>query len=73
LTITLDDETARWTRVEAAKRDTSMSRLVGELLREHMQRGDDYARAHASYISRNASALTTNGESYPSRDQVHER
>lgn len=34
VTITLDEEVARWVRIEAAKRETSVSRLVGEMLRE---------------------------------------
>jgi hypothetical protein len=34
MAITLDEEVARWARVRAAERDTSVSWLVGELLRE---------------------------------------
>ena len=33
VTITLDEETAKWTRVHAAERDMSLSRFVGEVLR----------------------------------------
>lgn len=33
ITITLDDETARWARITADKRDTSVSKLLGEMLR----------------------------------------
>ena len=36
VTITLDEEVAHWARVEAAKRETSVSRLVGEMLGERM-------------------------------------
>jgi hypothetical protein len=36
VTITLDEDVARWARIWAAERDTSVSRLVGELLREKM-------------------------------------
>ena len=42
VTITLDDETAAWARIEAARRDTSVSRLVGEMLREKMARDNAY-------------------------------
>ncbi|WP_376695235.1 hypothetical protein [Wenzhouxiangella sp. EGI_FJ10305] len=38
VTITLDPETARWARMEAARRNTSVSRLVGEMLAEYRQR-----------------------------------
>jgi hypothetical protein len=37
VTITLDEEVARWARICVAKQDTSLSRLVGELLREKMR------------------------------------
>jgi hypothetical protein len=73
VTITLDDETARWARIEAAKQDTSVSRLVGELLRRHMLDAADYERARRSYMARPAVALTSAGGRYPSRDAVHER
>jgi hypothetical protein len=34
VTITLDEKVARWARIKAAEKDTSVSRLVGEMLRE---------------------------------------
>ena len=34
ITITVDEEVARWARVWAAQQNTSVSRLVGELLRQ---------------------------------------
>jgi hypothetical protein len=73
VTITLDEETARWARIEAAKRDTSVSRLVGELLRRCMVDSANYERARQSYVGRPAVALTSEGGRYPSRDAVHER
>ena len=36
ITITVDEDVARWARIEAAREDTSVSRLVGEMLRERM-------------------------------------
>ena len=36
VTITLDEEVARWARIIAAEQNTSVSRLVGEMLREKM-------------------------------------
>lgn len=38
VTVTLDEEVARWARIEAARRDTSVSRLLGELLKEKMNK-----------------------------------
>lgn len=45
VTITLDEETAPWLRLEAAERNTSVSRLVGELLRERMTGDRSYETA----------------------------
>ena len=36
VTVTLEEEVARWDRVEAARRNTSVSRLLGALLKENM-------------------------------------
>ena len=36
VTVTLEEEVAQWARIEAARRDTSVSRLLGELLKERM-------------------------------------
>ena len=43
--ITMDDTVADWARIEAAKRNTSVSRLIGEVLAEKMRRDDSYAAA----------------------------
>jgi hypothetical protein len=40
VTITLEDDVAEWARIEAARRDTSVSRLLGSLLKEHMSMQD---------------------------------
>ncbi len=36
VTVTLEEEVAQWARIEAARQDTSVSRLLGALLRERM-------------------------------------
>jgi hypothetical protein len=36
VTVTLEEEVAQWARIEAARLDTSVSRLLGELLKERM-------------------------------------
>lgn len=72
VTITLDEETARWARIEAARRDTSVSRLVGDLLREHMLRERNYGEAMDRYLTAGARELKREG-GYPSRDEVHRR
>jgi hypothetical protein len=45
VTITMDDAVADWARIEAARLNTSVSRLVGEMLAEKMRRDDTYAVA----------------------------
>ncbi len=45
VTITMEDSVADWARMEAARRNTSVSRLVGELLAEKMRHDDAYERA----------------------------
>ena len=73
VTITLDEETARWARVEAAMRGTSVSRLVGEMLREHMESVATYERARRSYVRREATVLKTAGGKYSTRDEIYSR
>jgi hypothetical protein len=34
VTVTLEEDVAQWARIEAARRDTSVSRLLGEILKE---------------------------------------
>ena len=36
VTVTLEEDVAQWARIEAARRDTSVSRLLGELLKERI-------------------------------------
>jgi hypothetical protein len=73
VTITLDEETARWARIEAARHDTSVSRWLGELLEERRRASLDYPRARDSYLERTAMPLKSPGTSLPSRDARHER
>ena len=42
VTITVEESALEWARIEAAKRNTSVSRLVGEMLAEKMRRDDAY-------------------------------
>jgi hypothetical protein len=72
VTITLDEETARWARVEAAHRDMSVSRLIGELLREHMRARATYDDAMRRYLARAPAALKETG-GYPTREELHDR
>ena len=73
VTITLDEEVARWARIRAAERDTSLSRLIGEMLRERMQDEAEYQASMDNYFSPSARKLKKEGEKYPGREELHER
>ncbi|MHB1194745.1 MAG: hypothetical protein ACYC6F_17095 [Longimicrobiales bacterium] len=73
VTVTLDEDTARWARLEAARRDTSMSRLLGEILRERMGQEDEYASAWARYLAQVPGVHRRPGQRLPTRDELHER
>ncbi len=45
VTVTMEDSVADWARLEAARRNTSVSRLVGEMLAEKMHHDHAYERA----------------------------
>lgn len=73
VTVTLDEETARWVRVEAAKRDMSVSRFLGQVLAERRRRVEGYEAARAIFMGRKPRRLRAEGERLPSREEVHER
>jgi hypothetical protein len=67
VTITVEDATLEWVRIEAAKRNTSVSRLVGEMLTDKMQHDDAYARALREWVA-DTSSFSSGGKAYPSRE-----
>ncbi|MGH8795853.1 MAG: DUF6364 family protein [Caldimonas sp.] len=72
VTITMEDSVAEWARMEAARRNTSVSRLVGELLAEKMRHDDAYDRALKEWAGRTRT-WKSNGKGYPTRDETHDR
>ena len=73
VTITLDEEVARWARVEAARRDTSVSQMVAQLLREQMLGADEYEAARQRYLAQEARVHRAPGTRFPDRAELHER
>lgn len=73
VTVTLDEETARWARLEAARRDMSVSRLLGEILRREMEGRDAYEAAMSRYLEGSGSALRNRSVPLPTRDELHDR
>ena len=73
VTITLEEEVARWARIMAAKQNTSVSRLVGELLREKMLEEQNYQIAMQQYLSQSLNVLKPQGEKLPVREALYDR
>lgn len=71
VTVTMEERVARWARLEAARKETSVSRLLGAILKERMLEKDGYERAMRRALTRKP-FLKTDGR-YLSREEVHER
>jgi hypothetical protein len=71
VTITLEESVAKWARVEAARKDISVSRLLALILKERMQEKDSYEGAMRRALARGP-FLKSDGR-YLSRDEAHER
>ena len=72
VTISMDEETARWARVEAARNDTSVSQWIGDLLRRQREREASYEAARRAFQGTPPSRLKKRG-AYPPREELHER
>ena len=73
VTVTLDEETALWARLEAARRDVSVSSLIRELLTDHMGAQVSYEGSKQRYLARGSSTLSSKGGRYPERAELHDR
>ena len=74
VTITLDEETAKWARVWAAHNDTSVSKMVGAMLREKMRREDAYWKAYEEWKAiRHIKWPISRGKPYPKREEIYTR
>lgn len=73
VTITLDEKTAAWARVYAAKHNTSVSRMVGEMLEQRMDELLAYDQAMRAFLARAPVRLKRAGKRYPIRDELHDR
>lgn len=72
ITIRISDETARWARRKAADENTSVSRLVGQMLERQMRLSDEYWQAFEHWKELvPEKGLPVSGRW--SREQVHER
>jgi hypothetical protein len=71
ITITLEEDLARWARIEAARGDTSVSRFLADILRDRMMQKANYEVAKRRALARKP-FLKTDGY-YLSREQAHDR
>ena len=72
LTITVEEPDLEWARVEAARRGTSVSRLVGSFITEMRRRDDDYLRSYQAWKA-DTRTWMSDGTPYPQRDTLYER
>ncbi len=73
ITITVEETVARWARVWAARHNSSVSKLVGRLLKDKMEQEQGYQAAMKRDLVREPTMLKEPGTRYPSREALHER
>ncbi len=73
VTITLDERTASWARVEAAKQNVSLSRFVGEMLERRRRESSAYWAAYRAWKAIKPTALRGPGDKYPKREELYDR
>jgi len=73
VTITLDERTAAWARVYAARHNTSVSRMVGEMLQQRMHESHRYEEAMRRFLEKKPLKLNRPPKPYPRREDLHAR
>jgi hypothetical protein len=73
VTITLDAQTAAWIRVFAAKRGSSVSRAVGDLLHEQMRATRAYSDAMRRFFAHKPFNFQWADGHPPAREEMHDR
>lgn len=73
LTIVLDEDSARWVRVAAARADTSVSQYLGDLVARERARDEGYESAMLRFLARKPRILGPTDTPLPTRDEIHRR
>jgi hypothetical protein len=73
ITIILEPEVARWVRLQAAEREMSVSRYVGDVLKAQMQESATYERAMQQYLALPPKPLGSRDEPLPAREALYDR
>jgi hypothetical protein len=73
VTITMDEKVLRWARIRAVEQDTSLSRMVGDMLRQKMEEEQTYQTAMKQFLGQPAQKLKKKKTKYPKREDLHDR
>lgn len=74
ITVTMDESIARGVRVRATELNTSVSRVLGDILRGRMGHARGYASAMRAFLARKATPLRAIPEdTLPTRDEIYDR
>ena len=71
VTITLEEQVARWARTEAARNGTSVSRMLGAILKQCILHDHAYKRAMRRALARRAFPMSVSR--CLSREEAHDR
>jgi len=73
ISVDLDEDTAKRARVQAAERNMSLSRYIGEVLRKELGAMDEYEAAYRAWRKRKPFPLKGSPEPYPKREELYDR
>lgn len=73
VTITIDEQAVAWARVQAAEQNMSLSRFVGQLVRERMRHSQEYEAAYRAWRAEKPLKLKRPAERYPTREELYDR
>ena len=71
--VDLDEDTTKRARVQAAERNMSLSRYIGEILRKELGAMDQYEAAYRAWRKRKPFPLKGSPEPYPKREDLYDR
>jgi hypothetical protein len=73
ITVSLDDTTAAWVRVQAAQEGLSVSRYLGSVLRQHNAKLTEYERAMRRFFDRPLMSFEKTNGKYATREEMYAR
>ncbi len=73
VTVTLDGAILAKARVKAAESNASLSRYIGEVLRDHLGKEDEYWAAYRAWRDEKPLALKGAWKPYPKREDLYDR